>query len=197
MGKRKTHATEDQFGEIRSQDRDTFQPPASRGGMRGGGGAGSSRRSNADLSFQRHVPKFLQPYAHMLGKKPQQSEDEPVVANAQEVERHAAEAGEEDDAAGEAVSPHSAAICWYAPQHCNAHAAAAAAAATHTAMQLHVLACLCPCGQTHGVTESRCMVAVDLTWLILTPRSTPHQACVSQPQHLHTSSTHGGHCHAC
>eukprot|EP00877_Chromochloris_zofingiensis_P014877 jgi/Chrzof1/9643/Cz04g10220.t1 len=78
MGKRKTHEVEDQYGEYRSQDRDTnFQP--SRGGHSGGGSAGGSRRGG-DLSFQRHVPKFLQPYAHMLGGR-KQAEEEPIVVN--------------------------------------------------------------------------------------------------------------------
>jgi hypothetical protein len=79
MGKRKTHAVEDQYGEIRGQERD-FQAPMSRGGMQGGGSAGSTRRGNVNVNFERHVPKFLQPYAHLLGK-PQKQEDEPVIDN--------------------------------------------------------------------------------------------------------------------
>jgi hypothetical protein len=71
MGKRKkTHEFSDQFGEYRSQDREEHMGGPGRGAgggaMRGGGGAGGGRRG-ANVNFQRQLPKFLQPYAHMLG----------------------------------------------------------------------------------------------------------------------------------
>lgn len=72
-----------------------------RGGKQtGGGSAGASGRKGADLSYQRQVPKFLQPYAHMLGGKPA-DEDEPVVLG----RKHQQQSDEEDEEdGGEAVS---------------------------------------------------------------------------------------------
>lgn len=83
MGKRRGQGSgrEDQFGEFGSQDRDErFQ--FSHKSSSGGGSAGGSRRGAAgELSFQKHVPKFLQKYSHLLGggKGSRQNEDDPVM----------------------------------------------------------------------------------------------------------------------
>jgi len=82
MGKRKkTHEFSDQYGEARAQDRDEHMGGAGGGrgggGMTGGGSAGG-RGPKTNVSFQRQLPKFLQPYAHMIGKGGP-SEDEPLV----------------------------------------------------------------------------------------------------------------------
>lgn len=65
---------EDQFGDVGgSQDREEH---FHRGGGRGGGGgtsggsAGGGRGGSVGLTFQRHVPKFLQAHAHLLGAQP-------------------------------------------------------------------------------------------------------------------------------
>jgi len=68
--KRGAGPSEDQFGEIGgSQDRQDHYPAGGRGGGgRGGGAAGGGRGgSHSDLTFQRHVPKFLQSHAYLLG----------------------------------------------------------------------------------------------------------------------------------
>ena len=71
MGKRrKTHEFEDQYGEARGGDRDDFGGGGAggRGGGRmGGGGRAGGGRPGTNVAFQRQLPKFLQPYAHMLG----------------------------------------------------------------------------------------------------------------------------------
>lgn len=69
---RDTASFEDQYGEMRGQDRDEHSNFSSGrggggGGGRGGGTAGGSKRGG-DVSYQRQVPKFLQPFAHMLGE---------------------------------------------------------------------------------------------------------------------------------
>eukprot|EP00878_Enallax_costatus_P024923 GHUV01026627.1.p1 GENE.GHUV01026627.1~~GHUV01026627.1.p1 ORF type:complete len:303 (+),score=121.29 GHUV01026627.1:33-941(+) len=69
-----------------------------RAGSGGGGTAGKSK-SSTQLSFQRHVPKFLQPYAHMLGQK-RQDEDEPQMLMEQKL-RAEQDDDEEDDKAAE------------------------------------------------------------------------------------------------
>jgi hypothetical protein len=73
----------------------------------GGGGAGKSGRGGANLSFERHVPKFLQPYAHMLASQAPQGNDEDapqVVADrAAQRARREAEDDEDDDKAAEQV----------------------------------------------------------------------------------------------
>lgn len=71
-------------------------------GSGGGGQAGKSRGSNTNLNFERHVPKFLQPYAHLLGQK-RQDEDEPQVVAAQRA-MHDQEDDDEEDKAAEQVS---------------------------------------------------------------------------------------------
>mmetsp|Transcript_6366 Transcript_6366/g.16973 ORF Transcript_6366/g.16973 Transcript_6366/m.16973 type:complete len:188 (+) Transcript_6366:68-631(+) len=95
MGKRRgggQTGREDQYGEAgTSQDADERFQFSSKS-SRGGGSAGSQTRHKAghDLSYQRHVPKFLQKYSHLLGKGAKGApgnedgadEDEPVVANA-------------------------------------------------------------------------------------------------------------------
>ncbi|KIZ02857.1 stress-induced-phosphoprotein 1 [Monoraphidium neglectum] len=86
MGKRKkTHEFTDQYGEARSQDRDEHMGGAGRGGgsMRGGGSAGGGRGGGVNVNFQRQLPKFLQPYAHMLGKQGP-SEDDPQTEGGHE-----------------------------------------------------------------------------------------------------------------
>ncbi|KAJ9516961.1 hypothetical protein QJQ45_027388 [Haematococcus lacustris] len=80
---------EDQYGGgFGSQDREERPAFGSAKSNTGGGSAGSqTRHKGGDLAFQRHVPKFLQQYAHMLGRGGQQGgnnedgqdEDKPVV----------------------------------------------------------------------------------------------------------------------
>lgn len=97
MGKRKkTHEYEDQYGGgAKPQDNEQFGFSKGSGG---GGGAGKSKNSMS-LNFERHVPKFLQPYAHLLGQK-QQNEDEPLVVAAQQ-RLQEQEDDEDDDKAAE------------------------------------------------------------------------------------------------
>jgi len=71
-------------------------------GSRGGGTAGKQTRNSTTLNFQRHVPKFLQPYAHMLGQKPQDQE-EPQVAMLEQLRSEQAGDDEEEDKAVEEV----------------------------------------------------------------------------------------------
>lgn len=70
---------EDQYGEaMQSQDRqDHFRPPGGRGSG-GGGSAGGSARPGGDLQFVRHVPKFLQAHAHLLGRGAAANSEDPV-----------------------------------------------------------------------------------------------------------------------
>lgn len=70
-------------------------------GSGGGGGAGKTRKDNTALNFERHVPKFLQPYAHLLGQK-RQDEDEPQIVAAQQ-RLQEQDDDEEDDKAAEQV----------------------------------------------------------------------------------------------
>ncbi|KAG7672151.1 hypothetical protein Ndes2526B_g06867 [Nannochloris sp. 'desiccata'] len=82
--KRGAGPSEDQFGEIGgSQDRQDHHSGGGRGGGgRGGGAAGGGRGgSHCDLTFQRHVPKFLQSHAHLLGAglQDQQNPDNPLT----------------------------------------------------------------------------------------------------------------------
>lgn len=65
----------------------------------GGGGTAGKSKNSTQLNFQRHVPKFLQPYAHMLGQK-QQDEDEAQIL-IQQKQRVEQEDDEEEDAAAE------------------------------------------------------------------------------------------------
>ena len=67
--KRGAAPLEDQFGQVgASQDRDEHFSGGRGGGRGGGGSAGGGRGgSKSDLTFQRHVPKFLQSHAHLLG----------------------------------------------------------------------------------------------------------------------------------
>lgn len=53
------------------------------------------------MNFERHVPKFLQPYAHLLGQK-RQDEDEPQIVAAQQ-RLQEQDDDEEDDKAAEQV----------------------------------------------------------------------------------------------
>lgn len=70
-------------------------------GSGGGGQAGKSRNSTS-LNYERHVPKFLQPYAHLLGQQRQEDEEQPqVVAAARAVQDQADD--EEEDKAAEQV----------------------------------------------------------------------------------------------
>lgn len=80
MGKRRGESgpQKDQYGEFGgSQDREVFVPFGSKS-QKGGGTAGGSKKGSTDLNFQRHIPKFLQQYSHLLGQAAQ-DEDEPVV----------------------------------------------------------------------------------------------------------------------
>lgn len=69
MGRRRNNQGEprtDQFGEIGvSQDREQYGHGGVRHGGSGGGAGGRAR--GRDLTYQRHIPKFLQPHAHFLG----------------------------------------------------------------------------------------------------------------------------------
>lgn len=67
----------------------------------GGGGAAGKSRNSTSLNFERHVPKFLQPYAHLLGQK-KQDEDEPQIVAAQQ-RMQEQEDDEDDDKAAEQV----------------------------------------------------------------------------------------------
>ncbi len=72
MGKKrkKTHIVEDQFGEGGvGQDRE-FAPSRSGGPGSSKGGAGAGVSGGAPLQYVKHVPKFLQSHAHLLGQKP-------------------------------------------------------------------------------------------------------------------------------
>eukprot|EP00878_Enallax_costatus_P020335 GHUV01021488.1.p1 GENE.GHUV01021488.1~~GHUV01021488.1.p1 ORF type:complete len:182 (+),score=47.65 GHUV01021488.1:287-832(+) len=113
MGKkRKTHEFEDQFGEYRPQDRDEHCG-FSKGS--GGGGTAGKSKSSTQLSFQRHVPKFLQPYAHMLGQK-RQDEDEPQMLMEQKL-RAEQDDDEEDDKAAEEAGADWRIDCYQASDH--------------------------------------------------------------------------------
>ena len=59
----------DQYGDAMvSQDRDHHHAGSGKGAGGGGDAGGGSRRGGGDsLTFQRHVPKFLQAHAHLLG----------------------------------------------------------------------------------------------------------------------------------
>eukprot|EP00882_Tetradesmus_deserticola_P008102 GHRQ01008536.1.p2 GENE.GHRQ01008536.1~~GHRQ01008536.1.p2 ORF type:complete len:131 (+),score=62.01 GHRQ01008536.1:1425-1817(+) len=99
MGKRKqTHSYEDQYGEHKAQDREENFGLSK--GSGGGGTAGKTRGAGGDFSFQRQLPKFLQPYAHMLGQAKPQDEDEPAVVLEQQ-RRLDREDDEEQDKADE------------------------------------------------------------------------------------------------
>lgn len=68
MGRRgsKRPAHEDQFGTVESQDRHDGHGGHHSGGGRAGGAAGGGVKG-ADVTFQRALPKFLAPHAHLLG----------------------------------------------------------------------------------------------------------------------------------
>lgn len=130
MGRnKKTAKYEDQFGEVGgSQDRDFFSSHGASKGSGGGGDAGwliffkiySQKRTTlnlklkrytgggrrtgggANITFERHVPKFLQGYEHMLGaKKP---EDDPVILNKKiQQQDFGAESDDNDDEQQEAL----------------------------------------------------------------------------------------------
>lgn len=67
----------------------------------GGGGTAGKSKNSTQLNFQRHVPKFLQPYAHMLGQK-KQDEEEPMILEQQKLRAEQEDDEEEDKAAEEA-----------------------------------------------------------------------------------------------
>jgi tetratricopeptide (TPR) repeat protein len=83
--KRGAPPVENQFGEVGvSQDREDRGHGGRGGGSsRGGGSAGGGRGGGrgVDLTFQRHVPKFLQSHAHLLGSGQQgnQNPDDPTI----------------------------------------------------------------------------------------------------------------------
>eukprot|EP00210_Caulerpa_lentillifera_P002225 g2138.t1 len=73
MGKKRrnpnSHETADQYGEVgKSQDRDEAFIGA-RGSFRGGGSAGITRGVRGNITYERKLPKFLQPYAHLVEEK--------------------------------------------------------------------------------------------------------------------------------
>ncbi len=99
----------DQYGGFGSQDRDGSFQPSKTGGQSGGGTAGKSKHGSVQLSYQRHVPKFLQPYSHMLGAgkgQQTQSEDEPVVLDEEQQRKRQKRgpADSDDDGDDDAVS---------------------------------------------------------------------------------------------
>ncbi|KAK9828338.1 hypothetical protein WJX74_009774 [Apatococcus lobatus] len=106
MGKRKGRGgggpVEDQYGEaFVSQDREerpSFASKSGRSGMGGGGEAGGSKRSG-QVSFSRHVPKFLQGHMHLLGRKPPGHEDDPAAAINNAVESDDDDNREDEDEA--------------------------------------------------------------------------------------------------
>lgn len=102
MGKKRTHAYEDQFGDsMASQDRDERHTSGKHkgGSGSGGGSAGVSRRG--DVSFIRHVPKFLQSHAHYLigntGGRSDIDAEEGTMDPAMEVELEKKRRQEDDD----------------------------------------------------------------------------------------------------
>lgn len=71
MGKRRGRSgaepLNDQYGEYgQSQDKSDFVPAKS---FRGGGSAGGPSRAQSSVTYHRQIPKFLQPYAHMIDKR--------------------------------------------------------------------------------------------------------------------------------
>lgn len=100
MGKRRGEkgGHEDQFGEYGgSQDREVVSNFSSGKGQKGGGTAGASGRKDANLSFQRVVPKFLQQYSHLLPQHaPPEDEDAPVVLDQHGHQEGGGRKGEED-----------------------------------------------------------------------------------------------------
>lgn len=70
----------------------------------GGGGTAGKSKNSTQLSFQRHVPRFLQPYAHMLGQK-KQDEDEPQTLMLQKQRAEQEDEEEEDQVAEQAGAP--------------------------------------------------------------------------------------------
>ncbi len=92
------------------------------GGGGGGGLAGKSRTGNKNVNFQRQLPKFLQPYAHMLGQK-KEDEDEPQVLMQQQLRSQQDDDEEEDKAAEEAGAQRRRRACDYRSYHhlCSMH----------------------------------------------------------------------------
>ncbi|GMH34298.1 hypothetical protein BSKO_02132 [Bryopsis sp. KO-2023] len=81
----------DQYGACgASQDRDEHFSGPSRG-FRGGGSAGGPTRSGANVTYQRHIPKFLQPYADLLEKRKKPRHTVVSVEQEQEEEKQDAE----------------------------------------------------------------------------------------------------------
>lgn len=101
MGKRKkTHLVEDQFGEGGlSQDKDFGYHGGNRKGPGGGGSAGGGTRGQ-QLSVTKHLPKFLQAHAHLLGSREQAEGHE---QQASEDERKLVDEEREDDNQEEAL----------------------------------------------------------------------------------------------
>lgn len=101
MGKRKkTHLVEDQFGEGGlSQDKDFGYHGGNRKGPGGGGSAGGGTRGQ-QLSVTKHLPKFLQAHAHLLGSREQAEGHEQQTS---EDERKLVDEEREDDNQEEAL----------------------------------------------------------------------------------------------
>lgn len=68
--RRKTHLFEDQYGTTESSDRDIGHGQRSSGKSIGSGGP----RRGGSLEYVKHVPKFLQDHAHLLGHAPGKQE---------------------------------------------------------------------------------------------------------------------------
>jgi tetratricopeptide (TPR) repeat protein len=89
----------DQYGEtMTSQDRGNNFSGMGRG-RGGGGGAGGGGRKGSDVSFIRHVPKFLQPHAHMLGQGGPREDDPEAILGQQALDdaRRRQDQDEDDD----------------------------------------------------------------------------------------------------
>ena len=101
MGKRKkTHLVNDQFGEGGvSQDKDFGYHGGNKKGPGGGGSAGGGTRGQ-QLSVTKHLPKFLQAHAHLLGSRQQAGGYEQLAC---EKEKKSSDDEREDDNPEEAL----------------------------------------------------------------------------------------------
>jgi len=103
--RRKTHLFEDQYGTTESSDRDV--PPMGRGsgGRSMGGAGGGSGQRGGSLEYVKHVPKFLQDHAHLLGHGPPRQQPPTYsslhsLQQQQNDESHQGSSSSEDEEAG-------------------------------------------------------------------------------------------------
>lgn len=91
--RRKTHLFEDQYGTIESSDRDIGHGQGSSGKTMGSG----VPRRGGSLEYVKHVPKFLQDHAHLLGHAPGKPEP-PTYSSLSSVQQQAgADASNDND----------------------------------------------------------------------------------------------------